>query len=94
MIACVGLSAFPSETGTTELGTDWLRAPLMGIVSALQGHLPYWFGQTLRVYVGMDKIPAVRGGLGINVLSTPKGVLVDRDARREKVGGEVICTVW
>jgi len=49
---------------------------------------------SLRVYVGMDKIPAVRGGLGINVLSTPKGVLVDRDARREKVGGEVICTVW
>jgi len=49
---------------------------------------------SLRVYVGMDKIPAVRAGLGINVLSTPKGVLVDRDARREKVGGEVICTVW
>jgi len=49
---------------------------------------------SLRVYVGTDKIPAVRGGLGINVLSTPKGVLVDRDARREKVGGEVICTVW
>ena len=49
---------------------------------------------SLRVYVGMDKIPAVRSGLGINVLSTPKGVLVDRDARREKVGGEVICTVW
>ena len=49
---------------------------------------------SLRVYVGMDKIPAVRGGLGINVLSTPKGVLVDRDARREKVGGELICTVW
>ena len=49
---------------------------------------------SLRVYVGMDKIAAVRGGLGINVLSTPKGVLVDRDARREKVGGEVICTVW
>jgi len=49
---------------------------------------------SLRVYVGTDEIPAVRGGLGINVLSTPKGVLVDRDARREKVGGEVICTVW
>jgi small subunit ribosomal protein S8 len=49
---------------------------------------------SLRVYVGVDDIPAVRKGLGINVLSTPKGILVDRDARREKVGGEVICTVW
>jgi small subunit ribosomal protein S8 len=49
---------------------------------------------SLRVYVGVKEIPAVRRGLGVNVLSTPKGVLVDRDARRENVGGEVICTVW
>ena len=49
---------------------------------------------SLRVYVGVDEIPSDRGGLGVNVLSTPKGVLVDRDARREHVGGEVICTVW
>ena len=49
---------------------------------------------SLRVYVGAGDIPAVRSGLGVNVLSTPKGVLVDRDARREHVGGEVICTVW
>ena len=47
-----------------------------------------------RVYVGVEEITPIRKGLGINVLSTPKGVLVDRDARREKVGGEVICTVW
>jgi len=49
---------------------------------------------SLRVYVGAKDIPAVRRGLGINILSTPKGVLVDRDARRENVGGEVLCTVW
>lgn len=49
---------------------------------------------SLRVYVGAEDIPAVRKGLGVNVLSTPKGILVDREARREKVGGEVICTVW
>lgn len=49
---------------------------------------------SLRVYVGVKDIPAVRRGLGVNVLSTPKGVLVDRDARRENVGGEIICTVW
>jgi small subunit ribosomal protein S8 len=49
---------------------------------------------SLRVYVGAKDIPAVLGGLGVNVLSTPRGVLVDRVARRENVGGEVICTVW
>ena len=49
---------------------------------------------SLRVYVGLKDIPNVRRGLGINLLSTPRGVLVDREARRAKVGGEVICTVW
>lgn len=49
---------------------------------------------SLRVYVGVGEIPQVRKGLGVNILSTPKGVLADRDARRENVGGELICTVW
>jgi small subunit ribosomal protein S8 len=49
---------------------------------------------SLRVYVAVKEIPAVRRGLGVNVLSTPKGILVDRTARRENVGGEVLCTVW
>ena len=53
LIALVGLSAFPAPHGSTALGTDWLRAPLMGIVAALQGHLPHWFASTLRVYVGL-----------------------------------------
>ncbi|MDX6486557.1 MAG: basic amino acid/polyamine antiporter, family [Gaiellaceae bacterium] len=53
LLACVGLSAFPAAGGTTALGTDWLRAPLMGIVVALQSHLPHWFGQGLKVYVGL-----------------------------------------
>src|SRR5437899_172543 len=53
LIALVGLSAYPSNNGTTALGTDWLRAPIMGIVAALQLHLPHWFGQILRVYVGL-----------------------------------------
>ena len=53
LIACVGLSAFPSETGTTALGTDWLRAPMMGIVSALGSHVPAWADHTLRIYVGL-----------------------------------------
>ena len=47
-----------------------------------------------RVYTRHDRIPKVLGGLGIAVLSTPKGVMSDRDARRERVGGEVLCFVW
>ena len=48
----------------------------------------------LRVYVPKKKIPRVLGGLGIAILSTPKGLLTDRQARKEKIGGEVICYVW
>lgn len=47
-----------------------------------------------RVYVGASAVAPVRKGLGINILSTPKGVLVDRNAQRAKVGGELICSVW
>jgi small subunit ribosomal protein S8 len=47
----------------------------------------------LRVYRGHDKLPLVRGGLGIAIVSTPKGVMADKTARAQKVGGEVLCTV-
>jgi APA family basic amino acid/polyamine antiporter len=53
LIALVGLSAYPAAHGTTALGTDWLRSPLMGIVAAVQLHVPHWFGNVLRVYVGL-----------------------------------------
>ena len=49
---------------------------------------------SLRVYVGRERIPAVRAGLGVNVLSTPVGLLVDRDAKQRGVGGELLCSVW
>lgn len=49
---------------------------------------------SLRVYVGATEIPAVRRGLGVSIVSTPKGVLTDRAARQQGVGGEVICKVW
>jgi small subunit ribosomal protein S8 len=48
----------------------------------------------LRVYVDSKHIPRVLGGLGVAVLSTSQGVLTDRDARRRRVGGEVLCYVW
>ena len=47
-----------------------------------------------RVYVGRNEIPRVLGGLGINILTTPKGVMTGRQARKEGVGGEVLCEVW
>lgn len=48
----------------------------------------------LRVYVQTTEIPKVMSGLGISILSTPKGVLTDRAARKANVGGELLCTVW
>lgn len=47
-----------------------------------------------RQYVGKDDVPRVRNGLGVAILTTPKGVLTDRGARESGVGGEVICYVW
>ncbi len=47
-----------------------------------------------RVYVGRTEIPRVLGGLGINILTTPRGVMTGRQARREGVGGELLCEVW
>jgi basic amino acid/polyamine antiporter, APA family len=53
LIAVVGLSAFPVENGETALAGEWLKAPLAGIVEALQASLPGWLGDPLRVYVGL-----------------------------------------
>jgi small subunit ribosomal protein S8 len=48
----------------------------------------------LRRYVSVDKLPRVRGGTGISILSTSRGVLSDGEARKQNVGGELICTVY
>ena len=48
----------------------------------------------LRVYSKTERIPRVLNGLGTAVISTSKGVLNDRDARQQKVGGEVLCYIW
>jgi len=48
----------------------------------------------LRVYVGRDEIPRILGGLGIAVVSTSKGIMTDKQARKEGLGGEVLCYVW
>ena len=48
----------------------------------------------LRKYCGVDDIPNVLDGLGTAVISTSKGIMSGKDARRQKVGGELICTIW
>ncbi len=47
-----------------------------------------------RVYVRRSRIPNVRGGMGITILSTPKGVMTGTDSRAQMTGGEVVCYVW
>jgi small subunit ribosomal protein S8 len=47
-----------------------------------------------RVYVRHDRIPRVLSGLGISILSTSRGLMSDREARRQKIGGELLCEVW
>lgn len=71
----------------------------------LQVTLKYYQGQpviekikrisrpALRVYKGYDQLPLIRGGLGIVIVSTPKGVMSDKTARAQQVGGEVLCSV-
>ena len=48
----------------------------------------------LRIYVGKDELPKVLGGLGIAILSTNQGIITDKEARKLKVGGEVLAFVW
>lgn len=48
----------------------------------------------LRVYAKASELPRVMGGLGVAIVSTSKGVMSDRQARRDKVGGEILCYVW
>lgn len=47
-----------------------------------------------RVYVGAKKMPSVRRGMGVNILSTPSGIVPDREAARLNVGGELLCSIW
>lgn len=48
----------------------------------------------LRIYARKDQLPKVLGGLGIAVVSTSKGILTDKEARRQGLGGEILCYIW
>ncbi len=47
-----------------------------------------------RIYVGAKSMPSVRRGLGVNIVSTPSGIMPDREATRLNVGGELLCSIW
>lgn len=77
-----------------------------GKQGVLSVKLRYYYGQPVirevhrvskpgrRVYAPVERLPRVRNGLGIAIISTPRGVMTDKQARRENVGGEVLCTIW
>jgi small subunit ribosomal protein S8 len=47
-----------------------------------------------RIYCGYNELPIIRGGLGIAIVSTSKGILTDAQARNDKIGGELVCAIW
>jgi small subunit ribosomal protein S8 len=79
-----------------EAKTPWLRVWLKYDTngqSVVRG-LKRLSKPSLRTYVGAEAIPSVQNGLGINVLSTSQGIMVDRQARKLHVGGELLCRIW
>nr|YP_009269807.1 ribosomal protein S8 [Neottia camtschatea]ANT72710.1 ribosomal protein S8 [Neottia camtschatea] len=73
------------------------------LVSTLQ-HRKTWKGNKiilkrisrpgLRIYSNYKRIPKILGGMGIGIISTSRGIMTDREARREKIGGEILCYIW
>ena len=57
-------------------------------------HLARISKQSRRIYLPLKKIKPVRRGFGLQIISTPKGILTDKEAKKEKVGGEILCEVW
>ena len=83
------------STGTDERGHKTLIVAMKYVDSApvITG-LKRTSTPGRRIYSGYSEIPRVLNGLGISILSTSKGLMKDQDARRQKLGGELVCTVW
>ena len=77
---------FKTIRGTFKYGADKNEKIITGIKRISK--------PGLRVYAGRDEIPSVLGGLGIAILSTNQGIVTDKEARKLKVGGEVLAFVW
>jgi len=83
-----------------------IKAGMKGKIKALKIHLKYENeipaiaglkrvskpGQ--RIYEGFSEIKKVHGGFGISIVSTPKGLMTNKEARKQKLGGEIICQIW
>jgi small subunit ribosomal protein S8 len=70
-----------------KLRYDERREPLIG-------NIKRWSSPGLRVYFGCEDIPRIQNGLGILILTTSKGLMTDREARKARIGGEALCSVW
>lgn len=79
--------AGPTRTISITLKYDGSRAGVIDGIKRVSS-------PGLRVYRSHDKLESVRGGLGVSVLSTSQGVMSDLEAKRRKLGGEVLCSVW
>jgi small subunit ribosomal protein S8 len=80
------------EEGTRSILRLWIRYDTKG-QSIVRG-LKRISKPSRRVYVSAEEIPLVQNGLGVNVLSTSQGLMVDRQARKLHIGGEILCSVW
>jgi small subunit ribosomal protein S8 len=83
----VGHATLPQATLEVKVRYDQQNAPVIGGITRMSK-------PGLRRYVRWDKIPKVRGGLGVTILTTSQGLMTDRDARKNKIGGEALCSVW
>lgn len=77
----------PQQSLKVDLSYSKLRQPVLSGIQRVSK-------PGLRVYVRRTEIPRVYGGLGIAILSTPKGIMTGHEARRQSVGGELLCYVW
>ena len=87
-----GYEVVKDEKSITPLLNVELKYGIKG-QSAIRGIRRY-SKPGLRQYVGYGEIPRVQGGLGVAILTTSKGIMTDMAARRQKVGGEVVCFFW
>lgn len=75
------------KTLSVQLKYDANRAPIIEGIQRVSR-------PGLRIYTGSGDLPVVRGGIGVAIVSTSKGVMTSNTARKENVGGEVLCKVW
>ncbi|MGD9934058.1 MAG: 30S ribosomal protein S8 [Dehalococcoidia bacterium] len=85
--AVVAEEGKPQQSLKVDLSYSKLRQPVLSGIQRVSK-------PGLRVYVRRTEIPRVYGGLGIAILSTPKGIMTGHEARRQSVGGELLCYVW